>query len=69
MRHLEELRRQRRIPPAQCKYEGQAVRTDHEIQILTNLPKNVSARKVAEAYLQRWQIETAFYELDALFEG
>ena len=42
---------------------------DHEIQILTNLPKNVSARKVAEAYLQRWQIETAFYELDALFEG
>ena len=42
---------------------------DHEIQILTNLPKKVTARKVAEAYLQRWQIETAFCELEALFEG
>lgn len=42
---------------------------DDEIQLLTNLPKRVPARRVADAYQQRWQVETAFYELDALFEG
>jgi len=42
---------------------------DDELQLLTNLPKRVPARRVADAYQQRWQVETAFYELDALFEG
>jgi IS4 transposase len=36
---------------------------DDEIHILTNLPKSVSARKVAKAYRRRWNIETAFQQL------
>lgn len=42
---------------------------DQEIELLTNLPKRVQATKIADAYLERWQVETAFYELDKLFEG
>jgi IS4 transposase len=36
---------------------------DTEVEILTNLPAKVSARKVAEVYLRRWTIEGAFHEL------
>jgi IS4 transposase len=36
---------------------------DSEVEILTNLPASVSARKVAEVYLKRWTIEGAFHEL------
>ena len=34
-----------------------------EIHILTNLPTSVSALKVAEAYRQRWTIETALQDI------
>ena len=33
------------------------------MEILTNLPATVPARKVAEIYLKRWTIEGAFHEL------
>lgn len=36
---------------------------DREIFIITNLPKKVSAKKIAELYRKRWKIETAFQEL------
>jgi IS4 transposase len=36
---------------------------DSEVEILTNLPAKVSARRVAEVYLKRWTIEGAFHEL------
>lgn len=42
---------------------------DKELHILTNLPKEVSAKDVAEAYRGRWGIETAFQELTIALEG
>jgi IS4 transposase len=36
---------------------------DRNIYILTNLPKCVFAKKVAELYRNRWTIETAFKDL------
>lgn len=36
---------------------------DSEVEVLTNLPAKVSARKVAEVYLRRWKVEGAFHEL------
>lgn len=36
---------------------------DHEIHLLTNLPKKVSGGKVAELYRGRWTIEQVFNEL------
>ena len=36
---------------------------DAEVEILTNLPATVAAKKVAEVYLKRWTIEGAFHEL------
>lgn len=36
---------------------------DKELHLLTNLPKKVSAKRIAEAYRTRWQIETAFAKL------
>jgi IS4 transposase len=42
---------------------------DTSIEIFTNLPHDVSAVLVANAYRQRWRIETAFFELDRVFEG
>ena len=36
---------------------------DTEIHILTNLPKSVTAYRVAEAYRGRWKLEAAFGEL------
>ncbi len=40
-----------------------------EIHLLTNLPKKVSAFRVAEIYRKRWTIETAFQEMAASLEG
>jgi len=34
-----------------------------EVHLLTNLPAKVSAVKAAKAYLDRWQVETAFQDL------
>ncbi len=42
---------------------------DLSIQVFTNLPPSVTALQVAEAYRRRWRIETAFFELDRVFEG
>lgn len=39
------------------------------LELLTNLPADVSAVKIADTYRQRWQIETVFFELDRVFEG
>lgn len=39
------------------------------IELLTNLGPEVTAAVVADAYRQRWQIETVFFELDRVFEG
>jgi hypothetical protein len=36
---------------------------DKEIHILTNLPKSVTAKRIATAYRKRWKIETAFQQL------
>lgn len=36
---------------------------DSEVEILTNLPATVTAKKVAEVYLRRWTIEGAFHAL------
>ena len=40
-----------------------------EIHIVTNLPKKVSALRVAELYQKRWTIEIAFNELAQNLEG
>jgi len=42
---------------------------DTTLGLLTNLPADVSAVQVAEAYPKRWQIETAFQEIEALLSG
>jgi Transposase DDE domain len=42
---------------------------DTEIHILTNLPRKVSALKVAALYRQRWTIEAAFNEVAQNLEG
>jgi hypothetical protein len=36
---------------------------DYQLHLLTNLPKRVSAVKVAKLYAKRWTIETLFYEV------
>jgi hypothetical protein len=40
-----------------------------EIHLLTNLPKRVRAKKLAEIYLGRWTIEHAFQELAAAWNA
>lgn len=42
---------------------------DASLEILTNLPPQVTALMVADAYRERWQIETVFFELDRVFQG
>ena len=42
---------------------------DVEIHILTNLPKKVTAVRIAELYRKRWGIETAFQELAQNLHG
>jgi len=42
---------------------------DMMLGLLTNLPADVSAVQVADAYPKRWQIETAFQEIEALLSG
>lgn len=42
---------------------------DRELELVTDLPSDVSAETIASAYRQRWRIETAFAELDRVFEG
>jgi hypothetical protein len=42
---------------------------DREIELLTDLPAKITAELIADAYRQRWRIETAFADLDRVFEG
>jgi hypothetical protein len=42
---------------------------DRELHILTNLPPDVSALKVANLYRNRWSIETAFQEMERALGG
>jgi hypothetical protein len=42
---------------------------DRELELVTDLPSQVSAQTIAAAYRQRWRIETAFAQLDKVFEG
>lgn len=42
---------------------------DSEMHILTNLPEDVSALKIADLYRNRWTIETAFYEISQNLNG
>ena len=42
---------------------------DRELHILTNLPNKVRAGAIAAAYRQRWRVEGAFGELDAVLEA
>ena len=39
------------------------------LYILTNLPRQVSANRVAELYRKRWTLETAFQHLEAYFHS
>lgn len=39
------------------------------LSILTNLPRQVSAKRVAELYRKRWTLETAFQHLEAYFHS
>lgn len=42
-------------------------RGETEIHLLTNLPTEISAKVIADAYRKRWKIETAFQWLEQLF--
>jgi hypothetical protein len=42
---------------------------DTMLGLLTNLPADISATHIAEAYPKRWQIETAFQEIERLLSG
>jgi len=42
---------------------------DTVLGLLTNLPENISALDIANAYPKRWQIETAFQEIESLLSG
>jgi hypothetical protein len=42
---------------------------EREIHILTNLPRKITALRVAELYRQRWTIETAFQEVAKNLQG
>jgi len=42
---------------------------DMMLDLLTNLPPDISAVAVANAYPKRWRIETAFQEIEALLSG
>ena len=42
---------------------------DTMLGLLTNLPPDVAAVDIANAYPKRWQIETAFQEIEALLSG
>ena len=39
------------------------------VHILTNLPRQVSGKQVAELYRKRWTLETAFQHLEAYFHS
>jgi hypothetical protein len=42
---------------------------DPFLYILTNLPREVGAKKITQFYQNRWQVETAFQHLEAYFHS
>lgn len=42
---------------------------DTEIHVLSNLPAKVDARKIADLYARRWEVETAFYHEQMSLNG
>jgi len=52
-----------RVRRITIKLEKPTREGDTELHLLTNLPKKVSAGRIAQAYRTRWQIETAFAKL------
>lgn len=42
---------------------------DKRLYILTNVPRHVSAKRVADLYRKRWTLETAFQHLEAYFHS
>jgi IS4 transposase len=42
---------------------------DRELHLVTNLPKRISATRIADLYRGRWKIETAFQEVAENLEG
>lgn len=42
---------------------------DMEVHVLTNLPPEISAKTIANLYLQRWTIESAFGEIATTLRG
>ena len=42
---------------------------DAEVHILTNLPKRITTKKIAEVYRKRWNIENAFQEMAVVLQG
>ncbi len=52
-----------RMRQGQVRLRAPTADGDSEVEILTNLPARVPARKVAEFYLRKWTIEGAFHEL------
>jgi len=42
---------------------------DDEIHVLTNLPKKITALKIAELYRDRWTLETVFQEMAENLQG
>ena len=47
----------------------QATRNGAIVHMLTNLPRRVSGRRVADLYRKRWTLETAFQHLEAYFHS
>jgi Transposase DDE domain len=42
---------------------------DVVLELITNLPRRIGAVRIAEAYRQRWAIETSFAEVEKLFQS
>lgn len=59
------------MPARLVRIELNAPTRDQEVvlELLTNLPKKFDALRIADAYRQRWDIETGFAEVEKLFSG
>jgi hypothetical protein len=60
----EHIFRRVRIKLKQATRDGATI-----VHILTNLPRRVSGKRVADLYLKRWSVETAFQHLEAYFHS
>jgi hypothetical protein len=60
----EHIFRRVRIKLKQATRDGATI-----VQMLTNLPRRVSGKRVADLYRKRWTLETAFQHLEAYFHS